>query len=298
MVTGVDICPAGYVLNATASRCEASPACIQPGVYSGALDACTVQATYNCPTGYTYLNGICYSLPNCPNGTYDSANKACYTGIDTCTIGNYPCYTYNGSRLCSPYTCVDQANPTVTGTTQSNLANPTNDGTVNSNGTCSGQFYILSGEAGECRTVGTQTLFQNCCNSATAMNPLFCDVASEGAVTQKVTQNMCHYVGTYCAESWALIGCVQSKKVYCCFNSMLARIINEQGRQQLTSFQPDLWGTPVAPKCRGFTPEELQMLDFSLIDLSEYFSQIKTTLSTDVQNNATQKIQNFYQNVK
>ena len=43
----------------------------------------------------------------------------------------------------------------------------------------------------------------------------------------------CHYIGNYCEKKWALIGCVQQANVYCCFNSKLARIIQEQGRPQL-----------------------------------------------------------------
>ncbi|OGP25143.1 MAG: hypothetical protein A2X99_10885 [Deltaproteobacteria bacterium GWB2_55_19] len=111
---------------------------------------------------------------------------------------------------------------------------------------------------------------------------------------------MCHYVGTYCTEKWALIGCVQSKKVYCCFNSKLARIINEQGRNQLQSFQPDMWGVPENPVCRGFTPEEFQMLDFSKIDLTEFFNDIKSNLPlpADVKQGAEQKIYDYYQNVQ
>lgn len=297
---GASLCPSGYTLKTTTSRCEAPPPCTAPGAYSSTMDICTAQANYDCPMGYTYLSGVCYRLPDCPNGTYNKSTKSCYEGFNTCTLGDYPCYTYKGERLCSPYACVDQANPTVTNTLQSDLTSPEDDGTLDEKGNCEGQFYVLSGTAGECRTSGTQTLFKNCCNTSNAMNPMFCDVSKEGAVAQKVAQNMCHYVGTYCSEEWALIGCVQSKKVYCCFNSKLARIINEQGRNQLKSFQPDVWGTPENPVCRGFTPEEFQMLDFSKIDLSEFFEDIKSNipLSEDVKQGAEQNIYDYYQNVQ
>jgi len=294
------LCPVNYTINFAKSRCEAAPSCLTPGTYSTSLDKCTAQPNYNCPAGYAYVNGICYKLPDCPNGTYQAATDDCYDGLTQCSLGNYPCYSYSGQVLCSPYPCVDQTNPTITDTAQSTLASPQNDGTVDNNGKCSGQFYILSGTAGECRTSGTQTLFKNCCNTANAMNPMFCDVSNEGAVAQKAAQGMCHYVGTYCTEKWALIGCVQSKKVYCCFNSKLARIINEQGRNQLQSFQPDMWGVPENPVCRGFTPEEFQMLDFSKIDLTEFFNDIKSNLPlpADVKQGAEQKIYDYYQNVQ
>ncbi|MEO1280114.1 MAG: conjugal transfer protein TraN [Pseudomonadota bacterium] len=85
---------------------------------------------------------------------------------------------------------------------------------------------------------------------------------------------MCHEVGEYC--SVRIFGCVQKKKAHCCFNSMLGRIIQEQGRPQLAAFTalPDIWGTPEDPICRGFTPEEFQALDFSAMDLSEYYGEL------------------------
>jgi conjugal transfer mating pair stabilization protein TraN len=103
----------------------------------------------------------------------------------------------------------------------------------------------------------------------------------------------CVYLGDYCAESWPLVGCVQKSRSYCCFNSMLARIIQQQGRLQLSSF-PNGFGTPTAPKCRGFTPQEFQSLDFSKINLSEYASQIQTNSQSNIQSTvngiATQEI--------
>jgi len=109
----------------------------------------------------------------------------------------------------------------------------------------------------------------------------------------------CHYVGDYCQKKWPLVGCVQKAKSYCCFNSKMARIIHEQGRPQLQSFQPNgAWGAPEAPNCRGFTPDEFQALDFSRIDLSEYFEDVQKDLATKIdgsQQTIMQNIQNKYQ---
>ena len=109
----------------------------------------------------------------------------------------------------------------------------------------------------------------------------------------------CHYVGDYCELKWPLVGCVQQAKSYCCFNSKMARIIHEQGRPQLQAFQPNgAWGVPELPNCRGFTPEEFQGLDFSRIDLSEYFADLQKELAGKIQGSQTtimQNIQNRYQ---
>ena len=94
----------------------------------------------------------------------------------------------------------------------------------------------------------------------------------------------CHFVGDYCQKRYRFIGCVQKAKGYCCFNTKMARIIHEQGRQQLNAFQPNGdWGLPASPNCRGFTPDEFQALDFSRIDLSEYFSDIQKDLTNKIQ---------------
>lgn len=99
----------------------------------------------------------------------------------------------------------------------------------------------------------------------------------------------CHYVGSWCMKKWPLVGCVQRAKGYCCFNSKLARIIQEQGRPQLNTFGVDgAWGSPKHPSCRGFTPDEFQSLDFNKIDLSEYVGDIQKNIRQNIQGNVQQ----------
>ncbi|MDO6415445.1 conjugal transfer protein TraN [Sphingomonas sp. BIUV-7] len=93
---------------------------------------------------------------------------------------------------------------------------------------------------------------------------------------------MCHEVGDYCISK--ILGvCLQKARGHCCFNTKLGRILQEQGRPQLKSFNGIGWGTPKTPLCRGFTPEEFQALDFSKIDLSEYYSDIEARTQSQVQ---------------
>lgn len=93
---------------------------------------------------------------------------------------------------------------------------------------------------------------------------------------------MCHEVGTYCTASFLGV-CLQKARGHCCFNTKLGRIIQEQGRPQLKSFNGVGWGTPKKPICRGFTPEEFQALDFSKIDLSEYYADIEARNQSAIQ---------------
>ncbi len=93
---------------------------------------------------------------------------------------------------------------------------------------------------------------------------------------------MCHEVGEYCTSK--ILGiCVQKARGQCCFNTKLGRIIQEQGRPQLKSFAGLGWGTPKQPYCRGFTAEEFQALDFSRMDLSEYYTEIEARAQGQIQ---------------
>jgi conjugal transfer mating pair stabilization protein TraN len=112
------------------------------------------------------------------------------------------------------------------------------------------------------------------------------------------SSGMCHYLTTYCKKRWFLVGCVQEAKVFCCFNSKLARIVHEQGRPQLSTFSPAWSYGHSSGNCRGFTPSEFQMLDFSKMDLSEYLGDIKAKAQGTIQNTVTDKIQQYYQNTR
>ncbi|EJE4158616.1 conjugal transfer protein TraN [Vibrio parahaemolyticus] len=113
------------------------------------------------------------------------------------------------------------------------------------------------------------------------------------------SSSMCVYVGEYCKEKW-LGKCVQKAQSYCCFNSQLAKIINEQGRQQLKSFEnlgAKGFGEVKNPQCRGFTPEEFQALDFSNIDLSAYYDEITHRAQSEVQETMESMTEEYFNNV-
>ena len=134
------------------------------------------------------------------------------------------------------------------------------------------------------------------------MDALFGGCSERDVITAAYKENgLCHYVGKKCVKKIPLIGCVQKARIYCCFNSVLARIIHEQGRPQLDTFGPDGgWGTADEPYCRGFRPEEFQMIDFSRIDFSEYVTQYSDTLlnrmpkNTDLEQKMKTKVQDFF----
>jgi conjugal transfer mating pair stabilization protein TraN len=91
--------------------------------------------------------------------------------------------------------------------------------------------------------------------------------------------NLSTYIDTTCAKS-VLGSCVQYVEEYCSFNSLLAEIINIQGKTQL--------GLPLAG-CGGLTPAQISAIDFTKIDFSAFTSQMEqqalSNLPTNISGN-------------
>ena len=102
---------------------------------------------------------------------------------------------------------------------------------------------------------------------------LQCD-STEQTMQLKRGQNLCVYISTYCSSK-VLGVCVERKEKHCCFNSILAKIVNRQGREQI--------GMPM-DQCGGFNQDQLQQIDFSRIDFSEFIATIVPT-NTDASSN-------------
>lgn len=94
--------------------------------------------------------------------------------------------------------------------------------------------------------------------------------AEDQRVAMMRGERLCRYMGTVCTNTTPGLGCTEREERYVCFNSKLARILNEQGRAQLGRG----WGTALVPDTRGFTAEELGALDFSKMDLSEFVADV------------------------
>lgn len=123
---------------------------------------------------------------------------------------------------------------------------------------------------------------------------LACEQEEEVLAMQR-GQNLCSYVGSYCSQKF-LGSCVSRKSSYCCFNSKLARIVQEQGRAQLGLN----WGSAEAPNCTGLTLEQFQQVDFSSIDFSEFIEDISRNVKMPdvegIQNKNQQRIQERVEN--
>jgi len=115
---------------------------------------------------------------------------------------------------------------------------------------------IFSGVAERCRPGGVTVLGASCCG----VSGWFKDMckSEEKRLKKKRYAGLCVYVGEYCSKKVLGI-CIEKKRTYCCFNSKLAKIINECGRPQVGKN----YGSAKNPDCRGFTIEEFARIDFT-----------------------------------
>ncbi|WP_371219080.1 conjugal transfer protein TraN [Orientia tsutsugamushi] len=118
--------------------------------------------------------------------------------------------------------------------------------------------------------------FLNCCSSMTGWGRdigLSQCKSKEQELALYRKKGYCYYIGTYCSSRIPILGiCLARKSTYCCFQSKLARIFQEEARKQLKID----FGTPECPNCRGLTVKELQKVDFTKINMDELFGDILT----------------------
>lgn len=128
---------------------------------------------------------------------------------------------------------------------------------------------------------------------ATPFLVLFACGQDEMKLDIKDRMGLCHSLGTYCSSSFLGI-CSTKRTAYCCFESKLSRVLQEQGRVQLG--KP--WGSAKKEQCQGFTIDEFASLDLSMMDFTEVYSDFMDAakLPDEVQtmSEIQDKIQAYY----
>ena len=114
----------------------------------------------------------------------------------------------------------------------------------------------------------------------------FCTDPAVHVLFEKRKAGMCRYVGKKCSSD-TLGFCTRYRQTHCCFSGKLGRILQEQGRAQLGIG----WGSADQPNCRGFTPEEIEQIDWSQLDLSEYFQDALNNFSNPDGGSQAQQLQ-------
>ncbi|MFB1486878.1 MULTISPECIES: conjugal transfer protein TraN [unclassified Thiocapsa] len=95
---------------------------------------------------------------------------------------------------------------------------------------------------------------------------------SEFELGAKRELRACHRVGSYCKQE-VLTWCVEKRESYCCFNTPLARILNQQIRPQLGRD----WGEAQSPECSGIDIRDFARVDWTRVNLDEWLAILYET---------------------
>lgn len=135
-------------------------------------------------------------------------------------------------------------------------------GDVAANQIHSGVTAIFKGHNSTCRKVFAN--MRNCCGSSYQMTHCSDD---EKRLAKAKEEGRAFKVGEYCAKR--MMGCVETKESWCVFPNALAAIIQIQGRySQLGITFGRAKDDDNEANCRGVSPEELERINFSALDMS------------------------------
>ncbi|HAJ7193947.1 TPA: type-F conjugative transfer system mating-pair stabilization protein TraN [Escherichia coli] len=128
----------------------------------------------------------------------------------------------------------------------------------------------FTGEAKSCKKFAAG--FNNCCKDSGWGQDLGLSSCSsdEKALGKAKEKKLTVYVGEYCSKK-VLGVCLEKKRGYCVFDSKLARIVQEQGRRDQLGVG---FGSGKSPDCRGITVDELQKLDFGVMNFSDFYDDL------------------------
>lgn len=248
---------------------------------------------------YTYkCGGVAALSPNCST----LLSQGCYQVGSACTVrasdGICDIYTQNyicpdtssttnsilcgGTVFCEGGNCADTTYKNNTGFVQSygglaameEAAKDLDQSTLK----------IFSGIPMQCKS--TLLSLYDCCDMNGILNGLLSCSAPEEQLAKE--RQLLHTVeiGTFCSNETWLGVCLENTTTFCDFKSMLARIIQVQGRSQLGLN----FGSPQSPDCSGLTLDQFASLDFNAIDFSEFTNQFAVPSGNT--SGATTSIQN------
>lgn len=139
---------------------------------------------------------------------------------------------------------------------------------------------VFKGQYKECSVNKTLIGSDSCCiGGSGTLNTLgkSCNI-NEQQIADARNNKIVTFLGSWEECSNKVAGICVEKLIhyeYCVWPSKLARMVQDQGMAQL--------GQAITNACRGFklnSPNEISMLDFSKIDLSEYFTDVVNKLNS------------------
>ncbi|MBN5380144.1 conjugal transfer protein TraN [Serratia marcescens] len=130
---------------------------------------------------------------------------------------------------------------------------------------------FFTGKPMSCRK--TAIGFSNCCKGGGwghGVGLAHCN-DEEKAIGKAKARKLVIDVGEYCSKK-VLGACLQKKHSYCVYDSLLARIVQEQGRQGQLGIG---FGSGKNPDCRGMVMAEFERLKFDHIDFSDFYDELQ-----------------------
>lgn len=115
--------------------------------------------------------------------------------------------------------------------------------------------------------------FSNCCkDSGWGQDIGIANCSTEEKALGKAKEKQLTVsVGEFCSKK-VLGVCLEKKRGYCQFDSKLAQIVQQQGRNGQLRIG---FGAANSPDCRGITQSELQQIKFDNLDFSNFFEDLQ-----------------------
>ncbi|MGR7204619.1 conjugal transfer protein TraN, partial [Klebsiella aerogenes] len=114
--------------------------------------------------------------------------------------------------------------------------------------------------------------FSNCCkDSGWGQDVGLARCSSdEKALAKAKKDKLTVSVGEFCSKK-VLGVCLEKKRSYCQFDSKLAQIVQQQGRNGQLHIS---FGGASSPNCRGITVDELQRINFDSLDFTNFMEDL------------------------
>ena len=114
--------------------------------------------------------------------------------------------------------------------------------------------------------------YSNCCQMSSGWGKILgasCGPAASD-LAKKRREKKCVEVGSYCSTKVPLLGCVIRRTTFCCYDSVIAKLLNQEAKKQLGKNN----GSVENPSCGGLSLEDIQKVDFSKTDFSEFYQEV------------------------
>ena len=130
--------------------------------------------------------------------------------------------------------------------------------------------------------------FSNCCkDSGWGQDIGLANCSTEEKALGKAKEKkLTVSVGEFCSKK-VLGVCLEKKRGYCQFDSKLAQIVQQQGRNGQLHIG---FGGASSPDCRGITQTELQQIQFDKLDFSNFYEDLQNNKNIPDNNALTERI--------